>query len=67
MTKIDPALDAIRKIRHEISRDFDNDPARLIAYYVERQRRVEQSKLVRGPEDHAAEPKQAEDAAQLGR
>ena len=67
MSKSDPALEAIRKIRHEISRDVDNDPARLIAYYIEMQRRIEQSKLVRGPDDHTAEPKRTEDAAQLGR
>jgi hypothetical protein len=67
MTKTDPALDAIRKVRHEISRDFDNDPARLIAHYIEMQRRIEQSKLVRGPENDAEDSKHAQDAAQLGR
>lgn len=50
MTKTDPAIEAIRKVRHEISREFDNDPARLVAHYVELQRRVEASKLIRGPE-----------------
>ena len=67
MTKNDPALDAIRKVRHEISRGFDNDPARLIAHYIEMQRRIEQSKIIRGPEEDDKAPKLAADAAELGR
>lgn len=67
MTTNDPALDAIRKVRHEVSRGFDNDPARLIAHYMEMQRRIEQSKLVRGPEEDDSAPKLTTDAAELGR
>lgn len=67
MTKSDPALDAIRKVRCEISRDFDNDPARLIEHYIEMQRRIEKSKLVRGPEGGREGAAPLEDAAELGR
>ena len=67
MTTNDPALDAIRKVRHEISRGFDNDPARLIAHYMEMQRRIDQSKIVRGPEEDHAAPKVTTNAADLGR
>jgi hypothetical protein len=66
MTKTDPALDAIRNVRHKISREFNNDPARLIAHYIELQRRIEKSKIVHGPDDSDATPAES-DAAQLGR
>jgi hypothetical protein len=66
MTKTDPALAAIRNVRHEISREFNNDPARLIAHYIELQRRIEKSKIVQGPDDADQTPPDA-DAAQLGR
>ncbi len=66
MTKTDPALNAIRKVRHQISREFDNDPARLVEHYKELQRRVDKSKIVRGPDDNYAGPSES-DAAQLGR
>jgi len=66
MTKTDPALEAIRKVRREISREFDNDPARLIEHYMERQRDMRQSKLVQGPDDGRDEPALDQDAAELG-
>jgi len=66
MTKNDPALDAIRKVRHQISREFDNDPARLIEHYIELQRRMEKSKIVRGPDDSEA-TRLDSDAAELRR
>jgi hypothetical protein len=34
----DPVIDEIREIRHRISARFDHDPARLVAYYMERQK-----------------------------
>ena len=64
MTKIDPALEAVRKVRREISREFNNDPARLIEHYIERQRRIRRSNLVQGPDGGAALD---QDAAELGR
>jgi hypothetical protein len=35
----DPVVDEIREIRHSISARFDHDPERLVAYYVELQKR----------------------------
>jgi hypothetical protein len=66
MTKTDPALAAIRNVRHKISREFNNDPARLIAHYIELQRRIDKSKIVQAPDDSDPAPPDA-DAAQLGR
>ncbi len=33
----DPVIDEIREVRNRISARFDNDPARLVAYYIELQ------------------------------
>jgi len=35
----DPVIYEIREIRHRISADLDHDPARLVAYYMELQKR----------------------------
>jgi len=35
----DPIIDEIREVRHRISERFANDPARLVAYYIEFQER----------------------------
>lgn len=68
MTKTDPALEAIRKVRREISREFDNDPARLIEHYMELQRRMQSARLVQGPDDDDGGVSTADrDAAELGR
>jgi hypothetical protein len=67
MTKTDPALEAIRKVRREISREFDNDPARLIEHYMELQRRVQRARLVQGPDDDDGVSTADRDAAELGR
>jgi hypothetical protein len=37
----DPVIDEIRAVRHRISARFDHDPARLVAYYMELQKRHE--------------------------
>lgn len=63
----DPAIAAIRKVRREISHEFDNDPARLIEHYVEMQRRLESATVIRGPESDSAEASFTRDAVQLGR
>jgi hypothetical protein len=34
----DPAIDAVREVRHRISERVGHDPARLVAYYMELQR-----------------------------
>ena len=67
MTKTDPALEAIRKVRREISREFDNDPARLIEHYMELQRGMQRSRLVQGPDDGRDAATPDRDAAELGR
>ena len=50
MTKTDPALETIRKVRREISREFDNDPVRMIEHYIELQLGMQRSRLVQGPD-----------------
>jgi hypothetical protein len=68
MTKPDPALEVIRKVRHELSREFDNDPARLVEHYMDLQRRLQRTtRLVQGPADEGDIPAPDRDAAQLGR
>lgn len=49
--KPDPAIDAIRKVRSEISREFDHDPARLMDHYVQMQAKHTESRVIYGPED----------------
>ena len=58
MTKNDPALVTVRKVRKAISRELGNDPARLIAHYTELQARYK-GPLIRGPEVEADDPKKA--------
>lgn len=67
MTKTDPALEAIRKVRREISREFENDPARLVEHYMALQRCMPRTtKLVQGPADESDAKAPDRDAAQLG-
>jgi hypothetical protein len=33
-TKGDPVIDEVRRIRRRISKRFDHDPAKLVAYYI---------------------------------
>jgi hypothetical protein len=35
----DPVIDEIRAIRHQISERCDHDPAKLVAYYIELQKK----------------------------
>jgi len=37
--KHDETVDRVRRVRHEISADFDHDPRRLVEHYMELQRR----------------------------
>jgi hypothetical protein len=46
MMKKDPILDEIRRVRHEISAQFDHDPVKLVAHYMRLQER-RQTLLVR--------------------
>ena len=46
MKQNDPVIDEIREVRHRISVRFDHDPSRLVAYYMELQKRYE-DRLIR--------------------
>jgi oligoendopeptidase F len=35
----DPVVDEIRRIRHQISAEHDHDPTKLVAYYMELQKK----------------------------
>ena len=37
--KNDPAIEAVREVRHRISESVGHDPHRLVAYYRQRQER----------------------------
>ncbi len=37
--KPDPTIDKIKKTRHEISKEFDHDPEKLVKYYMEYQKK----------------------------
>lgn len=52
--KTDAGLVAVRNARKAISRELDNDPARLVAYYIERQKSFT-GILVLGPEAAATD------------
>jgi hypothetical protein len=69
MTKPDPALETIRKVRREISREFGDDPVRLIEHYMELQRNMQGSRLVPGPDRSSRRYATTSDrnAAELGR
>jgi len=47
--KNDQGLEAVRAIRVAISREFSNDPARLIAHYIEMQSQFGDRSLIAGP------------------
>jgi len=64
-TSSDTVLDAVRAARSQISREFGNDPRRLLAYYLEYQKRFE-ARLVHGSDGEsrsAAQPAVAADGA----
>jgi len=56
--KDDPALEAVRKARCDISREQGNDPARLIHHYMELQARFS-GRLIPGPESDEDTAQQA--------
>ena len=45
LSRSDPVIDEIREIRHRISARYNHEPARLVAYYIELQKRY-QDRLV---------------------
>lgn len=54
-SRSDPAIDEIREVRHRISARFDHDPERLVAYYIELQRRY-QDRLIESEKSPNAIP-----------
>ena len=61
----DPAIDAVRAARIQISDEFDNDPIRLVAHYIAMQKRYA-GRLIHGPDgepESAAQPAVAPDEA----
>ena len=52
--KSDPAIDAIRKVRHQISASVDHDPWKLVEHYRQLQKRHQNRIVSRNVE----EPKQ---------
>jgi hypothetical protein len=64
--KTDPALEAVRKARSDISRELGNDPVRLIAHYTELQAQFK-GRLIHGPEGDGDENgEEHEDTTQQG-
>lgn len=61
----DPAIEAVRAARREISREHDHDPARVLRHYVELQKKFS-ARLIHGPEqptEDAAQPTVAADGS----
>ncbi len=56
--KNDPALEAVRKARCDISREQGNDPVRLVHHYMELQARFK-GRLIQGPESDEDTAQQA--------
>ena len=51
----DPAIDAIRRVRRQISNDVDNDAARLIDHYKQMQTTFA-GRVIHGPESAPEQP-----------
>ncbi len=66
MMKTDQGLEAVRKARIDISREFGNDPARLVAHYAEMQRQLEGESIIHGPDSEGDDDRRASAAADLG-
>lgn len=47
--KIDPTIERIRKIRHEISQQCDHDTRKLLEYYMKYQKKYK-DRLIKRPE-----------------
>ena len=47
--KNDLGLEAVRAARLAISREFDNDPGRLVAHYIEMQSQLQVRSIITGP------------------
>ena len=54
--KDDPIIEAVRRVRHQISESVGHDPGKLLEYYRERQERCE-GRLV-GRESDSSKPRE---------
>ena len=54
MMKDDPAIDRVRKVRHQISAECDHDPKKLVAYYEKRARLRKEHRQKRDAHDESA-------------
>jgi hypothetical protein len=57
----DPVIDEIRAVRSRISAQFDHDPEKLVAHYMELQKR-HADRLIGGPKNPAPEDEVVETA-----
>jgi hypothetical protein len=55
----DPVIDEIREVRHRISARFEHDPSRLVAYYMELQKRYQDRLIYTEPAVEHTTPKSA--------
>ena len=55
----DPVIDEIREIRRRISAQFDHDPARLVAYYMELQQQYKDRLIQSAKPDEHRDPSAA--------
>jgi hypothetical protein len=61
--KNDLGLEAVRAARLAISHEFDNDPGRLVAHYIEMQSQFQDRSILSGP----GEPSPAEEVPSVPR
>ena len=50
-SQIDPVIDEIREVRHNISARVDHDPERLVLYYMELRKRYQERLIETGKAD----------------
>ncbi len=60
----DRGLEAVRKVRHDISRELGNDPAQLVAHYLELQRDFK-GQIITGSDDVAQQGDDDDEAPNL--
>jgi len=58
----DPVIDEVRETRRQISERFDNDPVKLVAYYMELQKQYGSIPTSSGA-DQVIEPKREQKSA----
>ncbi|MBI5480390.1 MAG: hypothetical protein HY906_16120 [Deltaproteobacteria bacterium] len=64
--KPDPGIEPVREVRKAVSRSVGNDPARLVAYYIELQERFA-GRLQHAAGEGATEEEVAAGAASVAR